>query len=116
MIYSKKKHNSVIKNKRINTKISQNSPRYHLTPKPCEGCGIPVVKVSDHGRHAMSSCPVPLKTRRVGQRCTLNLSRAETRPPVGVVVKRGGCLLRCRPRHLTVVQNYVVRRQKPSCS
>ncbi|GFW58705.1 uncharacterized protein TNCV_378881 [Trichonephila clavipes] len=24
------------------------------------------------------SCPVPLKTRRVGQRCTLNLSRAET--------------------------------------
>ncbi|GFU17569.1 hypothetical protein TNCV_3988971 [Trichonephila clavipes] len=25
-----------------------------------------------------SSIPVPLKTRRVGQRCTLNLSRAET--------------------------------------
>ncbi|GFX57009.1 uncharacterized protein TNCV_3701741 [Trichonephila clavipes] len=25
-----------------------------------------------------SSSPVPLKTRRVGQRCTLNLSRAET--------------------------------------
>ncbi|GFX04787.1 uncharacterized protein TNCV_2247701 [Trichonephila clavipes] len=24
------------------------------------------------------SSPVPLKTRRVGQRCTLNLSRAET--------------------------------------
>ncbi|GFX96478.1 calsyntenin-1 [Trichonephila clavipes] len=42
------------------------------------GCGSPVVKVSDHGRHVRSSCPVPLKTRRVGQRCTLNLSRAET--------------------------------------
>ncbi|GFT41851.1 hypothetical protein TNCV_1667111 [Trichonephila clavipes] len=27
--------------------------------------------------HVMSSSPVPLKTRRVGQRCTLNLSRAE---------------------------------------
>ncbi|GFV46112.1 uncharacterized protein TNCV_1256681 [Trichonephila clavipes] len=27
-----------------------------------------------------SSSPVPLKTRRVGQRCTLNLSRAETSP------------------------------------
>ncbi|GFY11585.1 hypothetical protein TNCV_4230541 [Trichonephila clavipes] len=27
---------------------------------------------------ATSSSPVPLKTRRVGQRCTLNLSRAET--------------------------------------
>ncbi|GFS83694.1 uncharacterized protein TNCV_610421 [Trichonephila clavipes] len=64
-----------------------------------------------------SSNPVPLKTRRVGQRCTLNLSRAETSSRwCGVVVRRGGCQLRCRPRHLTMVQNYVVRRQKPSCS
>ncbi|GFT62364.1 TATA-binding protein-associated factor 172 [Trichonephila clavipes] len=45
---------------------------------PPRGCGSPVVKVSNHGRHVMSSIPVPLKTRRVGQRCTLNLSRAET--------------------------------------
>ncbi|GFW47163.1 DDE_3 domain-containing protein [Trichonephila clavipes] len=43
-----------------------------------QGCGSPGVKVSDHGRHVMSSSPVPLKNRRVGQRCTLNLSRAET--------------------------------------
>ncbi|GFX64746.1 hypothetical protein TNCV_4682211 [Trichonephila clavipes] len=42
------------------------------------GCGSPVERVSDHGRHVMSSSPVPLETRRVGQRCTLNLSRAET--------------------------------------
>ncbi|GFV69198.1 uncharacterized protein TNCV_3518201 [Trichonephila clavipes] len=42
------------------------------------GCGSPVVKVSDHGRRVMSSSPVPLKTHRVGQRCTLNMSRAET--------------------------------------
>ncbi|GFY18967.1 transposable element Tcb2 transposase [Trichonephila clavipes] len=63
------------------------------------------------------SSPVPLKTRRVGQRCTLNLSRAETSSRwCGVVVRRGECQLRCRPRHLTRVQNYVVRRQKPSCS
>ncbi|GFX38124.1 hypothetical protein TNCV_3837231 [Trichonephila clavipes] len=34
------------------------------------GCGSPVVKVLDHGRHAMSSSPVPPKTRRVGQRYT----------------------------------------------
>ncbi|GFW91677.1 uncharacterized protein TNCV_4500961 [Trichonephila clavipes] len=82
-----------------------------------QGCGSPVVKVSNHGRHVMSSIPVPLKTRRVGQRCTLNLSRAETSSRwYGVVVRRGGCQLRCRPRHLTMVQNYVVRRQKPSCS
>ncbi|GFY19142.1 hypothetical protein TNCV_4225061 [Trichonephila clavipes] len=50
-----------------------------------EGSGCPVVKVSDHSRHLMSSIPVPLKTRRVGQRCTLNLSRVETPAPVGVV-------------------------------
>ncbi|GFW02132.1 hypothetical protein TNCV_4854721 [Trichonephila clavipes] len=46
----------------------------------CGGdCGSPVVKISDHGRYVMSPTPVPLKTRRAGQRCTLNLSRA----PVG---------------------------------
>ncbi|GFU00715.1 uncharacterized protein TNCV_4818731 [Trichonephila clavipes] len=38
-----------------------------------------------------SSSPVPLKTRRVGQQCTLNLSRAETSSRwYGVVVRRGG--------------------------
>ncbi|GFV24224.1 uncharacterized protein TNCV_2632281 [Trichonephila clavipes] len=37
------------------------------------------------------SSPVPLKTRRVGQRCTLNLSRAETSSSrwCGVVVREG---------------------------
>ncbi|GFS92633.1 uncharacterized protein TNCV_1160841 [Trichonephila clavipes] len=55
------------------------------------GCGSPVAKVSDHGRHVMTSSPVLLKTRRVGQRCTLNLSRAQTSSRwCGVVVKRGG--------------------------
>ncbi|GFU77501.1 uncharacterized protein TNCV_3498741 [Trichonephila clavipes] len=38
-----------------------------------------------------SSNPVPLTTRRVGQQCTLNLSRAETSSRwCGVVVRRGG--------------------------
>ncbi|GFX45616.1 uncharacterized protein TNCV_176091 [Trichonephila clavipes] len=38
-----------------------------------------------------SSSPVPLKTRRVGQRCTSNLSRAETSSRwCGVVVMKGG--------------------------
>ncbi|GFX51152.1 uncharacterized protein TNCV_2735031 [Trichonephila clavipes] len=37
-----------------------------------------------------SSSPIPMKTRRVGQRFTLNLSRAETSSPwCGVVVRRG---------------------------
>ncbi|GFT19915.1 uncharacterized protein TNCV_4993461 [Trichonephila clavipes] len=82
-----------------------------------------VAAVAEWYRHRIvagfvtSSSPVPLKTRRVGQRCTLNLSRAETSSRwCGVVVRRWGCQLRCRPRHLTMVQNYVVRRQKPSCS
>ncbi|GFT92147.1 uncharacterized protein TNCV_1972921 [Trichonephila clavipes] len=51
-------------------------------------CGSPVVKVSDHGKHVMSSSPVPLKTRRVGEQCTFNLLRAQTFS-VGVVVRRG---------------------------
>ncbi|GFS62897.1 nucleic-acid-binding protein from transposon X-element [Trichonephila clavipes] len=37
-----------------------------------------------------SSIPVPLKTRRVGQRCTLNLSRKTSSRWCGVVVRRGG--------------------------
>ncbi|GFX70087.1 uncharacterized protein TNCV_4615251 [Trichonephila clavipes] len=38
-----------------------------------------------------SSSPVPLKTCRVGQRCTLNLSRAEMSSRwCGVVIRRGG--------------------------
>ncbi|GFU16799.1 uncharacterized protein TNCV_923041 [Trichonephila clavipes] len=44
-----------------------------------------------------SSSPVQLKTRRVGGRCTLNLSRAQTSSCwSGVVVKRGQ--LKYRPR------------------
>ncbi|GFU67175.1 uncharacterized protein TNCV_3676101 [Trichonephila clavipes] len=39
----------------------------------------------------MSSTPVPLKTRRVRQRCTLNLSGAQTSSRwCGVVASRGG--------------------------
>ncbi|GFX00310.1 uncharacterized protein TNCV_1273051 [Trichonephila clavipes] len=38
-----------------------------------------------------SSSPVPIKTHRVGQRCSLNLSRAETSSRWwGGVVRRGG--------------------------
>ncbi|GFX81726.1 uncharacterized protein TNCV_317301 [Trichonephila clavipes] len=84
---------------------------------------FPVAAVAEWYRYRTVACfvtgsnPVPLKTRRVGQRCTLNLSRAETSSRwCGVVVWRGGCQLRCRPRHLTMVQNYVVRRQKPTRS
>ncbi|GFU52591.1 uncharacterized protein TNCV_617071 [Trichonephila clavipes] len=56
-----------------------------------------------------SSIPVPLKTRRVGKRCTLNLSRAQTSSCwSGVVVKRGQ--LKYRPRHLTMAQNYIYTR------
>ncbi|GFW34902.1 hypothetical protein TNCV_978401 [Trichonephila clavipes] len=49
----------------------------------------------------MSSSPVPPKTRRVGDRCC-EICRELKRPPVGVVVRRAGCQLRCRPLHLTM--------------
>ncbi|GFS97637.1 hypothetical protein TNCV_2558211 [Trichonephila clavipes] len=55
-------------------------------------CSSPVVKVSDHGRHVVSSSPVPLKTRRVRERCKLNLSRDQNVLPLvwcDVVVWRG---------------------------
>ncbi|GFV62575.1 uncharacterized protein TNCV_4392631 [Trichonephila clavipes] len=62
-----------------------------------------------------SSSPVPLKTRRVGKRFTLNMSRAQMSSCLsGVVVKR--CQLKYRLRHLNMVQNYEVRLQKHSLS
>ncbi|GFW73103.1 uncharacterized protein TNCV_832221 [Trichonephila clavipes] len=51
------------------------------------GHGSLVVKVSDR---VMSSSRVPLETRRVGKRCTLNLSRAQTSSRWCGVVRRGG--------------------------
>ncbi|GFW62468.1 hypothetical protein TNCV_291421 [Trichonephila clavipes] len=48
-------------------------------------------------KEVTSSSPVPLKTRRVGERCTLNLSRAQTSSGwSGVGVKRSQ--LKNRPR------------------
>ncbi|GFX21409.1 hypothetical protein TNCV_2821171 [Trichonephila clavipes] len=58
--------------------IDQISPVTGLSPL------MLVAAVAEWYRHRIvagfvtSSSPVPLKTRRVGQRCTLNLSRAET--------------------------------------
>ncbi|GFT24300.1 uncharacterized protein TNCV_3251761 [Trichonephila clavipes] len=56
-----------------------------------------VATVAEWYRYRIVAClvtslsPVPLKTRRAGQRCTLNLSRAETSSRwCGVVVRRGG--------------------------
>ncbi|GFY15669.1 hypothetical protein TNCV_1283171 [Trichonephila clavipes] len=43
------------------------------------GCGSPVVKVSDHARHVMSSSPIPLNTRRVGSPASAEI--LERKPP-----------------------------------
>ncbi|GBO22529.1 hypothetical protein AVEN_73898-1 [Araneus ventricosus] len=49
---------------------------------------------------------IPLKT---WSWCALNLISWFTRPPAGVVWKIGdGASPRCRPRHLTAVQNYEI--------
>ncbi|GFT89891.1 uncharacterized protein TNCV_1666141 [Trichonephila clavipes] len=67
------------------------SLNFYITQAGELGCGSPVVKVSDHGRYVMSSSPVPSKTIRIGESCTLNLSRAQTSSRwCGVVVRRGG--------------------------
>ncbi|GFV21401.1 uncharacterized protein TNCV_2371581 [Trichonephila clavipes] len=64
---------------------------------PCFLSTKDVATVAEWYRYRTVACfvtgssPVPLKTRRVGQRCTLNLSRAETSSRwCGVVVRRGG--------------------------
>ncbi|GFV42671.1 uncharacterized protein TNCV_840261 [Trichonephila clavipes] len=61
----------------------------------------------------MSSSPVSLKIHHVGEQCTLNLSRAQMSSHWSGVVVRKEDALRCRPRHLTMVQNYEVRCQNP---
>ncbi|GFY02476.1 uncharacterized protein TNCV_3503571 [Trichonephila clavipes] len=84
-------------------KLSIESARWLRCSVPtsnAQGCGFDlgsVAAVAAWYRHRIvagfvtSSSPVPLKTRRVGQRCTLNLSRAETSSRwCGVVVRRGG--------------------------
>ncbi|GFV13953.1 hypothetical protein TNCV_524301 [Trichonephila clavipes] len=75
-----------------------------------------MVKVTDSWLVCHEFEPNTVEDPRVGERCTLNLSRAQKRPPVDVVVRKGGCQLRCRSRHLTMFQNDEVRCQKPSCS
>ncbi|GFW43206.1 uncharacterized protein TNCV_1349701 [Trichonephila clavipes] len=55
------------------------------------GHGSLVVKASDRGWRIMSSIRVPFKTSCVGERCTLNLLRAQTFSRwCGVVVRREG--------------------------
>ncbi|GFW66736.1 uncharacterized protein TNCV_1371681 [Trichonephila clavipes] len=55
------------------------------------GHGSLMVKVPDRGWRVTSSSRVPLKAHRVGELCTLNLSRAQMSSRwSGVVVRRGG--------------------------
>ncbi|GFX47770.1 hypothetical protein TNCV_700241 [Trichonephila clavipes] len=63
------------------------------------------------------SSPVPTKNPPCrGQRCTLNLSRAEMSSRLSVVNSgRGGCQLRCRPRHLTIFRKLRGPSLNPSC-
>ncbi|GFU92651.1 uncharacterized protein TNCV_4795791 [Trichonephila clavipes] len=94
--------------------ISPTKDRMFLAGHPSQGCfGLqshctpcyflnqayftPVAAVAEWYGYRTVACfvtgssPVPLKTRRVRQRCTLNLSRAETSSRwCCVVVRRGG--------------------------
>ncbi|GFX80713.1 hypothetical protein TNCV_758201 [Trichonephila clavipes] len=55
------------------------------------------------GWNITRSCPGLVKSRRVGERCTLNLWRAQTSS------------FRCGPHHLTMVQNYELPRVAGKC-
>ncbi|GFY13947.1 hypothetical protein TNCV_1296081 [Trichonephila clavipes] len=69
------------------------------------------------GRRVIRSCLLPLKTHHIGVRCTLNMPRAQTSTHgCGVKARSGRYQLKCRPHHLTMVQNYEVRCQKLSSS
>ncbi|GFU21399.1 uncharacterized protein TNCV_891431 [Trichonephila clavipes] len=62
-----------------------------MLPQPHEAAVAEWYRYRTVACFVTSSSPVPLKTRRVGQRCTLNLSRAETSSRwCCVVVRRGG--------------------------
>ncbi|GFY16398.1 hypothetical protein TNCV_2350411 [Trichonephila clavipes] len=80
------------------------------------GC---VRKPSGQGIGSSQAChefePSTTKDPPCREQCTLNLPRTQTSSR-WCGSRRGGCQLRCRPRHLTMVQNDEVHRQKPSCS
>ncbi|GFT89784.1 hypothetical protein TNCV_1665541 [Trichonephila clavipes] len=74
----------------INEKLDILPSRRILSSSKSGRAGL-VVKVSDRGWLVTSSSPVPPKTHRVGEQCTLNLSKAQTSSRwCGVVVRRGG--------------------------
>ncbi|GFT79977.1 uncharacterized protein TNCV_4598581 [Trichonephila clavipes] len=78
-----------------------NSPCFRAMEDGFQPCHIPgaiedPAAVAEWYRYRIMAClvtsssPVPLKTRRVGQRCTLNLLRVETSSRCcGVVARRG---------------------------
>ncbi|GFV54395.1 uncharacterized protein TNCV_57471 [Trichonephila clavipes] len=81
---------------KINRREDRHIIRHALVEPPSDAVQTQAA-VAEWYRHRIvagfvtSSSPVPLKTRRVGQRCTLNLSRAEMSSRwCGVVVRRGG--------------------------
>ncbi|GFV25191.1 hypothetical protein TNCV_2565751 [Trichonephila clavipes] len=81
------------------------------------GCGSQVVKVSDRGWpcHEFE----PTTTKESPSREEMHVESVESSnvlPLVWCGSLEMGCQLRCRRRYLTMVQNYVVRHQEPSCS
>ncbi|GFW34160.1 hypothetical protein TNCV_288421 [Trichonephila clavipes] len=83
-----------------------------LEPDPTDKFILKECPTNFHKGYLRSLTPTRFRKR---ERCTLNLSRAQTSSHWYGNLKRG-CQLRCRPRHLTMLQSYEVRRQKPSCS
>ncbi|GFX78252.1 hypothetical protein TNCV_5135991 [Trichonephila clavipes] len=73
------------------------------------GCGSPVVKVSDHGRHVMSSSPVPRKTRRnkINAKTKLfvhNVINAYYEFNIDIALQRNAIAIGDEPRNLDIGQ------------
>ncbi|GFW45054.1 fibronectin type-III domain-containing protein [Trichonephila clavipes] len=113
-------YNSAVDHLQVN-KSSSVAPKFSVQDLPAGTPFVLVIYASNEKGKSNSLAIVAHTSQNpltdAGQRCTFNLSRAET--PLrwcGMVVRSEEFQLKCRPRHLTMVRNYVVRRHKPSCS
>ncbi|GFS53527.1 uncharacterized protein TNCV_1280641 [Trichonephila clavipes] len=90
------------------------NPYFFLRQSSC-GRGSRVVKISDRGWLCHEFEPSTAKDPPCSAAMHVkSVESSSILPLVGCGCQERVCV--CRPRHLTMVQNYGVGRQKPSCS
>ncbi|GFX26983.1 uncharacterized protein TNCV_1841551 [Trichonephila clavipes] len=80
------------------------------------GCGNLMIKAPDRGWpcHEFEPSTTKYQLRRAAMYIK-SIESSTALPLVWCGSWERGCQLRCRPRYLTMVQNYMVRHEKPSC-